>query len=336
MPGEIVPASCENSSVSTGLVNSPQCLEEQCFEAWAEHHQSFADRRKLADTVQDQTWKCADWTVDHLRMRQFSTGAEEVVRRPEHVRRSFEGHLAFYVSQSGKRQVLVGDEVLSMQPDTIQVHDLNVPSRYTTQSSLSALAINVPYSSIGYDPSRHPGTMSFSTARPVGMMLHNAMMTICAESMQTTPSEAPKLAAGLCGLFRGLVMAKIADVEAQGEVASARRKLINAYIESHLYDPALDATVLCRQFGASRATMYRLFSADGGVATYLNDRRLVHAFRKLRSSPPSRGRIRTVAESLGFHDHSHFNRLFRQKFLITPSDAMGLWAETVNKTNLPN
>lgn len=199
MAGRMLPAACELNAHSGTITGSRQYLEERCFDAWAEHHRNFADRKRVGDTQPDQTWQLTDWTIDHIRMRYFSTGAEEVVRRCEHVRRSFSEHLAFYVSLSGKRHMVVGDDVLCMQPDRIQVHDLNLPSHYSTPCSVSSLVINVPYSAIGYDPSSHPSTMSISTGTPVGIIIHNAMMTLYSQAPNVTPSEAATLGAGFCG-----------------------------------------------------------------------------------------------------------------------------------------
>ena len=327
----MLPAGREHKASSRTPKAFRQYLEEQCFDAWAEHHRNFADRKRGGHSVLDQTWKLSDWTVDCLQIRRFSTGAEEVIRRHEHVRRSFSEHLAIYVSFSGRRHVIVGDDVLSMQPDRIQIHDLNLPSHYSTPCSVSALVIDVPYSAIGYDPSSHPATMSVATDTPVGMLLQNAIMTIYSQAATISSSEAPKLAAGFCGLLLGMIQTERADVAGLENVANARLQLIKTYIEMHIDDPELDTTLLCRKFAASRATIYRLFAADGGVKKYLTQRRLVHAFRRLRSSPPSRGRIRTVAEALGFDDHSHFNRLFRKKFCMSPSDAMGIWQAQISK-----
>lgn len=310
---------------SADQLNSPQRLQEQCFEAWAEHNRQFADRRPCGQVSKSQVWAMSDWAIGDLRLRQFSTGGEEIVRRHEHVRRSFTEHIALYVVLSGVRHAIIDDGVLSMQPDQIIVHDLNLPSRYSTLHSLSALVINVPYSAIGYDPSSHRRALSISSGTPVGRMLHDAIMTIYRQTAKLQQTEAPALAAGFNGLLNGLLMPHSANEEARTCVSSARLKLVQAYIEEHILNPDLNTTEICRVFGASRATIYRLFQPEGGVAHYIRERRLVHALRRLCAVPATRGQVRAIAESLGFEDHSHFNRLFRSKFDIAPSDAMGLW-----------
>ncbi len=103
-----------------------------------------------------------------------------------------------------------------------------------------------------------------------------------------------------------------------------REEAVRAHIEDHLNDPELGMAQLCRTFAMSRRTVYRMFAGDGGVARYLTERRLARAFGELSAASPSRGLISAVAERHGFVDQNHFSRLFRRKFQIAPSDAIGL------------
>ncbi len=106
--------------------------------------------------------------------------------------------------------------------------------------------------------------------------------------------------------------------------AAGRDQAVRLYIEHHLHDADLGVDRLCRRFAMSRRTIYRMFAAEGGVTRYLTGRRLIRAFGELRASSPSRGLINAVAISCGFDDLPRFCRLFRERFAITPSDAVGL------------
>ena len=103
-----------------------------------------------------------------------------------------------------------------------------------------------------------------------------------------------------------------------------RKQAVRAYIEDHLNDPELGVDRLCRALAMSRRTVYRMFADDGGVTSYLTERRLARAFSELSAASPSRGLICAVAERHGFVDQNHFSRLFRKRFQIAPSDAIGL------------
>lgn len=93
---------------------------------------------------------------------------------------------------------------------------------------------------------------------------------------------------------------------------------ICAFIESHLHDPRLGTAVLLQRFGVSRASLFRMFEAHGGVRTYIRDQRLLGAAYELSQSPVLRGKVRAVSERWGFTSQTEFNRSVRRKFGVKP------------------
>ncbi|QJX02486.1 helix-turn-helix transcriptional regulator [Alcanivorax sp. IO_7] len=94
-----------------------------------------------------------------------------------------------------------------------------------------------------------------------------------------------------------------------------------AYIRAHL-DEDLSPALLCSRFGCSRSRLYRLFQPLGGIAAYVREQRLERCFRDLRRAPITGDRVVDVALRWGFDSQSHFCRLFRRAFAMTPSDAI--------------
>ncbi len=78
---------------------------------------------------------------------------------------------------------------------------------------------------------------------------------------------------------------------------------------------------LCKQLHISRASLYRLFAAHGGVQAYIQDRRLKRCAEALLNQSNMDRRIYDIAFSWGFHSEAHFSRAFRAKFGLSPSDA---------------
>ncbi len=107
-----------------------------------------------------------------------------------------------------------------------------------------------------------------------------------------------------------------------GSTEQARLEAICHYIERHLADNDLDADHLCARFHCSRATLFRLFAPLGGVATHIRKARLRRCYHDLATPRPGGERIIDVALRWGFSNSSHFSRLFRQTFGITPLEAM--------------
>lgn len=122
------------------------------------------------------------------------------------------------------------------------------------------------------------------------------------------------------------VIAEVAgrSVDARGTAGRAERQLLLAAIKHHIdaniETGSLGADDLGRRFHLSRASLYRLFGNEGGLARYVQDRRLNRALRLL-SSPDARGRrLIELAVDLQFSGDSTFVRAFRRQFGVTPGE----------------
>lgn len=98
-----------------------------------------------------------------------------------------------------------------------------------------------------------------------------------------------------------------------GRASLARREEAEAYIEAHLADQSLDADDIAAGMGISRSMLYRCFVGDGGVARFIQQRRLERVRDALRRRSETRS-IATLAYEHGFASEQHFNRAFRSGF----------------------
>jgi AraC-like DNA-binding protein len=104
--------------------------------------------------------------------------------------------------------------------------------------------------------------------------------------------------------------------------ATARRAVCD-YIDRHLMDDRLSPESLPRQLRMSRATLYRLFADEGGVAAYILGRRLDRCRALLAADSAGARSIGDIAFSHGFASDAHFSRAFRRRFGMTPREARG-------------
>ncbi|PZQ50051.1 MAG: hypothetical protein DI556_08225 [Rhodovulum sulfidophilum] len=106
--------------------------------------------------------------------------------------------------------------------------------------------------------------------------------------------------------------------DARPAIEAATRRRITRHIEAHLTDPELSQETLRRRFGLSRSALYRLFQPLGGVAAYVQERRLrrIHAIL----SGPGRHHLGTLSWQHGFASQAHMSRSFRALFGHAPRD----------------
>jgi AraC-like DNA-binding protein len=99
----------------------------------------------------------------------------------------------------------------------------------------------------------------------------------------------------------------------------AMQERMLTYIDAHLDDSELNATMLQRKFRISRTHLYRLFAELGGVQHCIRERRLEAAFRSLCEHPDRN--ISEIIFRLGFSNERQFQRSFRSRYGMTASAA---------------
>jgi len=104
-------------------------------------------------------------------------------------------------------------------------------------------------------------------------------------------------------------------------LAARRRQQIREYIETHLFDPDLTPARVAKGVRVSVRYLHQLFEeGEETAARYILRRRLEEASRAL-ADPAQRGRsITDIALNHGFNDVSHFGRVFRERFGLTPGE----------------
>ena len=123
-----------------------------------------------------------------------------------------------------------------------------------------------------------------------------------------------------------------ADVAHRRGVRAARLQAIQADIEAHLLDPDLSTIWIAARHGISARYLRALF-ADRQMtfADFVTDRRLLVVWRRLVNPNTLCDAISTIAYECGFNDLSWFNRAFRRRFGMTPSEVRGLMFERSTK-----
>ena len=96
---------------------------------------------------------------------------------------------------------------------------------------------------------------------------------------------------------------------------------IKAYIEANLADPELSVERIAHACSISVRGLHRYFAEDpaGSVSHYLWQRRLIRCAEALRDPSQAHRSITDVCFSYGFSSSSHFSRLFKDQFGVSPA-----------------
>ncbi|MER2509322.1 MAG: helix-turn-helix domain-containing protein [Amaricoccus sp.] len=121
-----------------------------------------------------------------------------------------------------------------------------------------------------------------------------------------------------------LLAAAVSDVvpperEVRRAVEEALIRRITGHIETHLLDPGLSQEALCRAFYMSRATLYRLFQPLGGVAAFVQERRLARIHAALLD-PARHHHLGHLSDEHGFASQAHMSRAYKARYGAPPSE----------------
>jgi AraC-like DNA-binding protein len=160
-------------------------------------------------------------------------------------------------------------------------------------------------------------------------MLAGQMLALSREAPRLAESERIAAVQAVTGLLAaGVGHAADAKVPVAQAMRDATLAAVKRYIDAMLLSDGLRPDAICRIFGLSRATLYRLFEPEGGIAAYVQARRLREAVSLLVSPLHRHLRLEDLASRHGFSSGAAFIRAFRRAFDMTPGEmkamALGL------------
>jgi len=246
--------------------------------------------------------------------------AQKFTHQPGSIRGVDHDYLLFERYLSGSGRGLASDIPTAIDPSVLHVVDLS-RAYCTITTDVVTNGLLIPHEAVGYDPSRHAAYYSVPVASLKGRVLlaaHEALDEAIAASLP--PAE--ELESAFVSLVGSLLLGDT-DERARAVSGALTKKAVKQEVSRCLMDPGLSADGLCRRLGLSRSNLYRLFAGDGGVMRYVADRRLDACFAELAGSPDERGRVSGVAKRWGYHDLANFNRAFRKRFGVRPSECVG-------------
>jgi AraC-like DNA-binding protein len=167
-----------------------------------------------------------------------------------------------------------------------------------------------------------------------GGLLGDYMRSLITRANAITVADAPLIAQATTNMIVACFQSTtetLARARSAMEMATLER--IQRHIASVLGSPELHADALCSLFHISRTQLYRLFEPLGGVASYIQEQRLVHAYAALSNLAHDRRHIYEIAFGLGFSSEAHFSRIFRNTFGLSPSDVRARARTTLSDIN---
>jgi AraC-like DNA-binding protein len=150
-------------------------------------------------------------------------------------------------------------------------------------------------------------------------ILVDYLITLAGELPSIPKEHWPRLGAVTCTLVQACLATSKAPDHSGTSLTTALRERLRCVVRQHMSSPDFGPEALCQLVAMSRSKLYRIFEGAGGVARFIQEERLSAARRRL-ADIGDKTLIRTLANEIGFLDHSTFSRAFKIRYGNSPKD----------------
>lgn len=261
------------------------------------------------------------WYMNEIILGWVDAPAQRLERSERQIAQQGLDHVLLQFYESGRSRVETQHHRGTVESGQVVVFDLTQPVRIEA-AAVKATNLMIPRAllseGVGIVEMLHGRAFDYDSD-PVRRLLYTYLRGLieCGDALEPRHLHGVAQAASkLCGACfrRQDDIRRMADTEVNLSIRN--------FIQRDLGNTDLGVDLITERFGLSRATLYRLFEADGGVINYIRDRRLMGAMRLLtRADGSSRPRVSAVAYAMGFSDEKTFSRAFKRRFGFLPREA---------------
>ncbi len=281
---------------------------------WVTAWSPFAELLALHPQNEDGTNLWRSFVHGPIAGARYATGSQ-LIRNRNRSARLNKGMLAVQTIQSGTAAMEFETKRFVQRPGAVAIIDLARPFKGSHQDAVGEI-IFIPRELLGFSDDDELDPILLTTDSLQGKLLASEIGLFF--DLSVTP--------GAIGFQSNTLLHLANSIISQSRHASSdravwwrsRNTLIRNYVEDNLGDLSLLPAAICNTFNLSRATLYRMFEADGGVRRYIQDRRLYSAIWDLAEGGIHRGRLTEVAEKWGFSSNANFNRAVKSAFGMPP------------------
>ncbi|WP_081636613.1 AraC family transcriptional regulator [Methylobacterium sp. 285MFTsu5.1] len=289
-------------------------------QAWVQAVSTIVRPTLTAATPVSRCVRFHSWQLGGLILNEIAAPPQIVERTPFQIASQGVDHVMLSLITAGKASVITSDGEQAIPVGSVSFFDLSQQSQARSWG-VSGLNVIIPRryldARLGEPSDLHQSIISPSN-QPLVRLLSDLIRNThsCIEQLDTKQKKL--LADGIVASLNAVVP----PVESSSQAPAPPREIkVRQYIEQNLSRNDLGVDVLCTEFGLSRTPVYEIFEAEGGVMTYIRNRRLSWAMRMLSGlEGSSQKRISEVAYACGYDTLKAFSKAFKARYGVVPRD----------------
>jgi AraC-like DNA-binding protein len=254
---------------------------------------------------------------------EVSSQQQRVYRTRSRIARSHEDFFLIALGKHGVGGVAQDGRETVLRPGEFAIYDTTRPYELRFDDAFTQVILQVPRDML---LRRAPGTealtaISFGSDRPLQKLAHDFVYRLCQSADEIQPEHAVRLSEQAVDL---VAMALSERLGTQALPSTRRLALLHrlkAHVRTHLADPDLSISEAATALGVSPRYVNDLLSEEGtSFQRFVLTERLAQCQRDLASPILAHRHVSEIAFAWGFNDVSHFGRVFRERYGLSPRD----------------
>jgi AraC-like DNA-binding protein len=292
-------------------------LSEQ-FDAWRGWYASVFDTSPRVPTAGGFRAKTVSWMQGGFGFSRVSSPPILMNRTSILIRRNPVDHWCISLSKKSATELRIGARRVMIPARMPYVFSLG--EEISTERSRDRIQLYLARDSFQAIAPLLDAARGTALETPEGHLLADYLLLLERHIPELPAEDGATLARAVQAMISAC-LAPSADrmAEATRQIDLTLMERVRQAVRKNLRSPSLGPDKLCREAATSRSQLYRLLEGEGGVAHYIQRRRLSESFSIL-CDPANSFPIGKVAEMLCFADGSSFSRVFRREFGMSPRD----------------
>ncbi len=219
-----------------------------------------------------------------------------------------------HVSQDGRNITLQPGDFTIL--NTARAFDLKCPQQ------MEQYSLRLPWDRMRQDlisPEKITGT-AIKGSSGIGAIASRFLRDFVENSSQLNETEVNSLTYSLIGILNTAALSRMGkEARETSESHDFQLQQIRLYIEENIKDQEISAEKVAVAHGITTRYLHKLFEIENtSFSRFIWDRRLEHCRRDIENPYMLGQFISEIAYSWGFNSSSHFSRLFKKRYNISP------------------
>jgi AraC-like DNA-binding protein len=268
----------------------------------------------------------AETRLVHLSQLQLScvrSSAISIKKMPRDPERSDQDAYFAVLLLSGRYRLEQHGRMVCLLPGDMAIYDATQPHYIDCADNFSKLIFAIPRSTLITRFARPDActALRIDGTQGIGAVTSNFLRTLSANLDQLDQHELATTSESALNLI-SLALASIKPTKLKHSRSQAMTLTrIKGYIAQNLSVSDLDTCMIAQAVGISPRYINVLFAQENqSLMRYVLQQRLDHCYRDIANQKQNGLKISSIAFRWGFNDLSHFSRVFRQRYGMSPRE----------------